>query len=218
MSFGEVSGRLKELVSKTSVRATVPGVRIPPSPFYSTTLLAARRRFAAPGVPAVNLRTDARTRSPRSRQCLNRRPGRTIDQGSTFHAAANSATRQRRFATTAHAGRGRIGRCPDSRAVPPGGCPARRRAVIILVVAIRSYRLAAAATQVRLAMHRENEKQIGLSELSRVDVKVTQRDPLTLRCLKCGHEWIGSLGSRLVLPPLYWQCSNGCNVPNSGAK
>ncbi len=29
---GEVSERLKELVSKTSVRATVPGVRIPPSP------------------------------------------------------------------------------------------------------------------------------------------------------------------------------------------
>ncbi len=29
---GEVSERLKELVSKTSVRVTVPGVRIPPSP------------------------------------------------------------------------------------------------------------------------------------------------------------------------------------------
>jgi hypothetical protein len=30
---GEVSEWLKELVSKTSVRATVPRVRIPPSPF-----------------------------------------------------------------------------------------------------------------------------------------------------------------------------------------
>ena len=30
--LGEVSERLMELVSKTSVRETVPGVRIPPSP------------------------------------------------------------------------------------------------------------------------------------------------------------------------------------------
>jgi hypothetical protein len=33
---GEVSEWLKELVSKTSVRLAVPGVRIPPSPFFLT--------------------------------------------------------------------------------------------------------------------------------------------------------------------------------------
>ncbi len=62
------------------------------------------------------------------------------------------------------------------------------------------------------AMNRENEKQIGLSELHRVCVKIVKRDPLILRCLTCGQEWTGSFASKLVLPPLYWQCSNGCNT------
>ena len=35
-AHGEVSERLMELVSKTSVHASVPGVRIPPSPFLLT--------------------------------------------------------------------------------------------------------------------------------------------------------------------------------------
>ena len=90
--------------------------------------------------------------------------------------------------------------------------------VIIIGPAAGSYRFAAAPDQASLVMHRENEKQIGLSELARVGVKIAQRDPLTLRCQECGAKWIGSLGSRLVLPPLYWQCPNGCNVSKSDVK
>lgn len=89
---------------------------------------------------------------------------------------------------------------------------------IIIGAAAGSYRFAAKPDQASHIMHRENEKHIGLSELPQVGVKITQRDPLTLRCLECGAEWIGSLGSQLVLPPLYWQCRNGCNVTKSSAK
>ncbi len=50
-------------------------------------------------------------------------------------------------------------------------------------------------------------------ELAKVGVTVASPIGLTLQCDTCGHTWSPNMEEGGRIPREYWNCPNGCNVP-----
>ena len=50
------------------------------------------------------------------------------------------------------------------------------------------------------------------SDMSKVGVKILDKDRITLECQECGQRWYPCLRKGGTLPRHYWHCPNNCNT------
>lgn len=67
-------------------------------------------------------------------------------------------------------------------------------------------------------METRRPRRYTVPEMRRAGVEVLDLYRVHLRCMRCGHAWSPNMLAGGRLPRGYWQCDNGCNVPQDKAK